>query len=374
MIVIAGAGIGGLTLGCALARMGRPFAIFERAPELRPAGAGIALSQNAFAALAHLGLDSAARAAGQEISDGDHLRPDGRVLIARSGAATRAPAARWPWPAPTCRRCCWRRWAPPVHTGRAVRTYRARPGGLLVELDDGIEVKADLLVGADGLHSTVRRGHARRPSRCATPATPAGARWSTASTCPPEAHRELGPRPALRHRPDRPPPGLLVRGRRRARRRHRRRRPAPRSAGPLRRLARAHRAADRRRRPRPHPAHRHPRPPAHRQLDRGSGRAPRRRRPPDDPQPRPGRLPGDRGRRGARRAPSPRPPTSPAPCCRYQQRRLARANSFVVRSWRFGQIAHLRTRPLRWLRNQALRAIPPAVTARAATRDLHFEL
>ena len=34
MIVIAGAGIGGLTLGCALARARRPFVICERASVL----------------------------------------------------------------------------------------------------------------------------------------------------------------------------------------------------------------------------------------------------------------------------------------------------------------------------------------------------
>ena len=51
MILIAGAGIGGLTLGCALSRHGIPFRIFEKAPELKPAGAGIALAENALRAL-----------------------------------------------------------------------------------------------------------------------------------------------------------------------------------------------------------------------------------------------------------------------------------------------------------------------------------
>jgi 2-polyprenyl-6-methoxyphenol hydroxylase-like FAD-dependent oxidoreductase len=58
----------------------------------------------------------------------------------------------------------------------------------------------------------------------------------------------------------------------------------------------------------------------------------------------------------------------------YQKRRLARANSFVVRSRRFGQIAHLRPAPMRWLRDRALRAIPTGLTARAAARDLRFQL
>jgi hypothetical protein len=53
---------------------------------------------------------------------------------------------------------------------------------------------------------------------------------------------------------------------------------------------------------------------------------------------------------------------------------LPRANGFVVRSWRFGQLAHLRARPMRWLRDHALRALPPRLTARAAARDLQFQL
>ena len=56
MIVIAGGGIGGLTLGCALSQARKPFRIFERAVELRPVGAGIALSPNAFQAFANLFL------------------------------------------------------------------------------------------------------------------------------------------------------------------------------------------------------------------------------------------------------------------------------------------------------------------------------
>ena len=56
MIVIAGGGIGGLTLGCALSQARKPFRIFERAVELRPVGAGIALSPNAFQAFAHIGM------------------------------------------------------------------------------------------------------------------------------------------------------------------------------------------------------------------------------------------------------------------------------------------------------------------------------
>jgi 2-polyprenyl-6-methoxyphenol hydroxylase-like FAD-dependent oxidoreductase len=371
MIVIAGAGIGGLTLGCALARMGRPFAIYERAPELRPAGAGIALSQNAFAALAHLGLDSAARAAGQEITDGSICDLHGHVLVRASvgdpGAGNSAAMARSDLQAVLLAAL-----GTTVHTGRAVRTYRARPGGVLVELDDGTEIKADLLVGADGLHSSVRRVmRGSEPLRYAgytswralvdgidLPArvteswgpgqrfgiAPIGRRrvyWFAVADAPPGGTDGPDPRPDL----------------------------LARFAGwhaPVEQLIAAT-VPDRILR-----TDIHDRPPIDRWIEGpvvllGDAAHP---------------MTPNLGQGGCQAIEDAvvlanalaQTSDLPGALLRYQQRRLARANSFVVRSWRFGQIAHLRTRPLRWLRNQALRAIPPAVTARAATRDLHFEL
>ena len=55
-IVIVGAGIGGLALALALRRRGLTAAVFERAPTLRPAGAGIALGPNAMVLLDGLGV------------------------------------------------------------------------------------------------------------------------------------------------------------------------------------------------------------------------------------------------------------------------------------------------------------------------------
>lgn len=55
--LIAGAGIGGLTLGLALLRSGHNVRILEAAPALKEVGAGISLSPNAFHALRYVGLD-----------------------------------------------------------------------------------------------------------------------------------------------------------------------------------------------------------------------------------------------------------------------------------------------------------------------------
>jgi len=58
-IVIAGAGIGGLTAALALARAGRRALVLERAAKIEEVGAGLQIAPNAGRVLAGLGLESA---------------------------------------------------------------------------------------------------------------------------------------------------------------------------------------------------------------------------------------------------------------------------------------------------------------------------
>jgi 2-polyprenyl-6-methoxyphenol hydroxylase-like FAD-dependent oxidoreductase len=372
MIVIAGAGIGGLTLGCALARMGRPFQIFERAPQLRPAGAGIALSQNAFAALAHIGLDSAARAAGQALSEAAICDHTGRPLV--QSAMNEVTGGTVAMARSDLQAVLLEALETPVETGRAVRTYRARPGGVVVELEDGSEVKADLLVGADGLHSTVRqvmRGpetlryagytswralvdgidlpQGNKVTESWGPGqrfgiAPIGRRrvyWFAVADAPAGQSDAPDPRPDLLARFEgwHPPIQALI------------------SAAAPERILRTDI---------------HDRPPVDFWIEGyvallGDAAHP---------------MTPNLGQGGCQAIEDAvvladalaRAPDTQSALLSYQQRRLPRANGFVIRSWRFGQLAHLRTRPMRWLRDHALRALPTRLTARAAARDLQFSL
>src|ERR1700760_1758093 len=57
-IIVAGAGIGGLTASLALARQGFRVIVLEKAERLEEAGAGLQLSPNASRVLIDLGLQS----------------------------------------------------------------------------------------------------------------------------------------------------------------------------------------------------------------------------------------------------------------------------------------------------------------------------
>src|SRR5438105_3547343 len=79
-VLVAGAGIGGLTFACALARKGIPCRIYEKAMQLRPVGAGISMQGNAMLAFRAIGLDERVRGAGTAPSCVDIRRSDGGML------------------------------------------------------------------------------------------------------------------------------------------------------------------------------------------------------------------------------------------------------------------------------------------------------
>lgn len=158
-VVIAGAGIGGLTLAAALQREGVSVRLFERAPKLAPVGAGLVVQINAMRALAQYGLVDAVLSAGAALDESQVRDWRGRVLTRASMAEQ---AKRFGQPLVAAHRAR-------LHDallglinrdtltlGRAVTAYDEREDHVVVTLDDGQTLPADLLVGADGLHSRVR--------------------------------------------------------------------------------------------------------------------------------------------------------------------------------------------------------------------------
>ncbi len=157
-IVVVGGGIGGLAAAVALHRRGREVVVLERAAEFTEIGAGLSLWPNAMRALAALGLAEQVRALGAVEAAGGVRDRAGRWLTRTSNAEIER---RHGWPLVV------------VHRADLVRTLAAAlpPSALLPNSETvamsqdgdgavvehrGGQVRADLVVGADGLNSALR--------------------------------------------------------------------------------------------------------------------------------------------------------------------------------------------------------------------------
>jgi salicylate hydroxylase len=159
-VTVLGGGVGGLAAALALARRGAEVTVLEQAPAIAEVGAGLQVSPNGAVVLEALGLgEGLARAAiratavelrehraGRPVLGLDldrRRRPAGHYLIHRADlialleAGARAAGVR-------------------IVTG--AQALRAVPGprGVRLEMSDGTQRHAPLLIGADGVRSVLR--------------------------------------------------------------------------------------------------------------------------------------------------------------------------------------------------------------------------
>lgn len=155
--LVIGAGIGGLAAARALAQRGAEVTVLEQAEAIREVGAGLQISPNGFAVLRALGLDETLRTVGVqgeavslhdyrsgEVARLDLTRLDSRDyyflhradLVEALAEGARAAGAR---------------------IRLLQRVSKVEPGTRpAVHLSNGAVLEADLVIGADGLHSKAR--------------------------------------------------------------------------------------------------------------------------------------------------------------------------------------------------------------------------
>jgi salicylate hydroxylase len=153
-VAVIGGGIAGLAVAQALARRGAVVSVHEQARELREYGAGLQITPNGGAVLAALGLHDAAEAAGLSAEALEPMDGLTGVRVARF-ALSGLPGERYRF----------------FHRGDllAMLAEGARRAGVEVQtgarvvaegagwrVGSGAPILADLIIGADGLHSALR--------------------------------------------------------------------------------------------------------------------------------------------------------------------------------------------------------------------------
>jgi 2-polyprenyl-6-methoxyphenol hydroxylase-like FAD-dependent oxidoreductase len=160
-IVIAGAGIGGLTAAMCLHRAGFEVEVFEAVNELKPLGVGINIQAGAVRILSGLGLEPALAATGIETRELRYANRHGQTIW----ADPRGRHAGLPWPQFSIHRGelqlllfdAAKRMlgAERIRLGRRLTGLAQRGSKAIARFGDDT-VEADILIGADGIHSAVR--------------------------------------------------------------------------------------------------------------------------------------------------------------------------------------------------------------------------
>jgi salicylate hydroxylase len=165
-ILIAGAGIGGLTAALALLQKGFDVEIHEQAAELREAGAGVQIAANGTRVLQELGLGRELLRIGTEL-DAKEMRLWNSGRTRNIVDLGKSSLEKYGAPYYTLHRA-------DLHALLVDAVERIKPGairlnhrasgfeqdadGVVLRFENGDAARGDLLVGADGVHSRIRQG------------------------------------------------------------------------------------------------------------------------------------------------------------------------------------------------------------------------
>ncbi|MBA1245389.1 FAD-dependent urate hydroxylase HpxO [Pseudomonas japonica] len=158
-VIIAGAGMGGLSAAIALRQAGHNVHLYERAAELAPIGAAISIWPNGMKVLHALGVGEAVEAVAGDMRAMSYSTHTGELLtrfsldpLYRQVRQRACPIAR-----AELQRLLLEAAGPEhVTLGVGCEGYTESQEGVSVHLSTGESVQADLLIAANGTHSALR--------------------------------------------------------------------------------------------------------------------------------------------------------------------------------------------------------------------------
>jgi 2-polyprenyl-6-methoxyphenol hydroxylase-like FAD-dependent oxidoreductase len=167
-ILIAGGGIGGLTAALSLHKAGFDVHVFESSAELKPLGVGINLLPHAVRVLTNLGLKDSLSEIAVATSELVYHNKFGQMIWQEP----RGEFAGYNWPQFSIHRGMFQMLlfeeakrvlgADHIHTGYHLQNCENTAAGIAAtfmvkETNELIVAKGDALIGADGIHSVVRK-------------------------------------------------------------------------------------------------------------------------------------------------------------------------------------------------------------------------
>jgi len=159
--LVIGAGVAGPATALFLARAGYEPAVFESYPGRASVGGALAIAPNGMSVMGELGLADRVVAAGSAVDGFGFRTKRGRAL----GSMAYGPAGRYRFPAVSLSRNTFygivldaleKRGTAPSF-GKRLEAIEQDDGGITARFADGSAERGDILVGADGIHSAVRR-------------------------------------------------------------------------------------------------------------------------------------------------------------------------------------------------------------------------
>ncbi len=155
---VVGGGIGGLAAAAALTRAGIEASVYEQAPQIGEIGAGVLIGPNSVRLLHRLGLAGALDEAGGWVGEGSaYYRHDGTEVAPVMTTDSAGWAAMYGMHradlVDVLRRAVP---ADRVHPGHRAVSFGQDAGKARVTFENGAVAEADLVIGADGIHSAMQ--------------------------------------------------------------------------------------------------------------------------------------------------------------------------------------------------------------------------